>query len=314
MRETAQARHAAAMDAGAARPGQVVELRARLDQAAGAAARLIDTLHEIAAKAQRLFDETDFEFLFERERKLFAIGYSVGEGTLDTSYYDLLASEARLASFVAIAKGDVPPSHWLRLGRRLATSAFGPLLLSWSGSMFEYLMPSLVLYTPRHSLLNQTCRRAVQRQIEYGKRRSVPWGVSESAFYVRDRDLTYQYAAFGVPGLGLKRGLADDLVVAPYATALAAMYAPRAALRNFERLDALGALQRYGYYEALDFTASRLPQQQPGPWCAPIWRTIRGCPLSPSPTSYSMASCATACIANPSSRPPRCCSKSARRA
>jgi cyclic beta-1,2-glucan synthetase len=164
-----------------------------------------------------------FGSLYDRSRHLFAIGYRLpdadGPGRLDASYYDLLASEARLASFVAIAAGDVPQSHWFRLGR-LAVSVDGvPTLLSWSATMFEYLMPSLLMRSFPETLLDQTSRRVVQRQIQYGRRYGIPWGMSESAYSVVDRHGTYQYKAFGIPRLGLKRGLADDLVVAPYATA-----------------------------------------------------------------------------------------------
>ena len=157
----------------------------------------------------------DFRFLFDPTRNLFAIGYRVASGELDANYYDLLASEARLASFVAIAKGDVPPAHWFRLGRAMTPVAQGSALVSWSGSMFEYLMPELVMHSPEGSLLDQTCRLAVRRQIQYGFERGVPWGISESAYNVRDLGLTYQYSSFGVPGLGLERGLSEDLVVAP---------------------------------------------------------------------------------------------------
>jgi cyclic beta-1,2-glucan synthetase len=239
-------------------PDEPAGLRSELLQGAARCESLLDSLRQIAAEAERYFGEMQFGFLFDRSRHLFAIGYRVREGLLDESVYDLLASEARLASLVAIAKGDVPRSHWFRLGRRLAGSSGGPLLLSWSGSMFEYLMPALVMKSPRDSLLDQTCRRVVQRQIEYGAERGVPWGVSESALNVRDRELTYQYSDFGVPGLGLKRGLGNNLVIAPYATALAAMFAPNAALANFGKLAERGALGAYGYYEALDFTESRL--------------------------------------------------------
>ncbi len=178
----------------------------------------------------------DFDFLLDRDRKLLSIGYRVTEGTLDPSCYDLLASEARLASFIAIAKGDVPARHWFRLGRAVTPVAHGAALISWSGSMFEYLMPSLVMRAPAGSLLEQTSRLIVRRQIEYGATLGVPWGISESAYNARDLELTYQYSNFGVPGLGLKRGLGENAVVAPYATALAAMVDPPAAARNFERL------------------------------------------------------------------------------
>jgi cyclic beta-1,2-glucan synthetase len=185
----------------------------------------------------------------------------VADGTLDPSSYDLLASEARLASFVAIAKGDVSPRHWFLLGRSLTPVGGGAALVSWSGSMFEYLMPLLVMRQPAHSLLDLTCRLVVGRQIRYGAERKVPWGVSESAYNVRDTQLTYQYSDFGVPGLGLKRGLFEDVVVAPYATALAAMVDPKAALDNFTRLERAGARGAYGFYEALDYTPSRLPER-----------------------------------------------------
>ncbi|MBV8199028.1 MAG: phosphorylase, partial [Acidobacteria bacterium] len=204
----------------------------------------------------------EFGFLYHRSRKLFAIGYRVAEGELDSGYYDLLASEARLTSFIAIAKEDVPAAHWFALARPLTPVDRAAALVSWSGSMFEYLMPALVMHAPAHSLLDQTCRLVVRRQIQYGAERRVPWGVSESAFNARDLELTYQYSNFGVPGLGLKRGLSEDLVVAPYATALAAMFEPLAACRNFARLEEAGAAGRYGYYEAVDYTASRLPEGQ----------------------------------------------------
>ena len=201
-----------------------------------------------------------FGFLLDPDRKLLSIGYRVPEGTLDPSCYDLLASEARLASFLAIAKGDVPARHWFHLGRAVTPIANGAALISWSGSMFEYLMPSLVMRAPAGSLLEQTSRLIVRRQIAYGGTRGLPWGVSESAYNARDLEFTYQYSNFGVPGLGLKRGLGENAVVAPYATALAAMVDPAAAARNFARLASVGACGRYGFYEALDYTPSRLPE------------------------------------------------------
>ncbi len=219
-------------------------------------------INALAELAQQLFIEMDFRFLYDQNRHLFSLGYRVEEGVIDDSYYDLLASEARLTSLIAIAKREVPSTHWFHLGRRVTRTANGTVLLSWSGSMFEYLMPALVTYSPRYSLLDQTCRLAVQSQIEYGNECDVPWGVSESAFNGRDRWFTYQYSAFGVPGLGMKRGLAFDLVIAPYATALAAMYHAHAAAVNFKRLEKLGALGRYGFFEALDFTPTRLGEDQ----------------------------------------------------
>ena len=219
-------------------------------------------LHQLAVSARGLVAEMDFAFLFDANRQLFPIGYRVDDAAPDDGYYDLLASEARLASFVAIAKGDVPATHWFHLGRASTTVRRRPILLSWSGTMFEYLMPSLVLQTPRGTLLDQTCRRAVARQIEYGGEVGIPWGISESAYNQRDRALTYQYSDFGVPGLGLKRGLDEDLVIAPYATAMAAMYDGPAAVRNLERLQAEGGQGRYGPYEAIDYTPVRLAEGQ----------------------------------------------------
>ena len=228
------------------------------DAASALAARL-EAL-ENSARATALAME--FGFLLDRDRRLLSIGYRVAEDSLDPSCYDLLASEARLASFVAIAKGDVAARHWFRLGRAVTPIAHGAALISWSGSMFEYLMPSLVIRAPAGSLIEQTSRLTVQRQIDYGATLGVPWGVSESAYNVRDREFTYQYSNFGVPGLGLKRGLGENIVITPYATALASMVDPQAAARNFARLAAAGAGGRYGFYEALDYTPIRLPEDK----------------------------------------------------
>ena len=216
-------------------------------------------LGRLAREARALAGAMDFGFLFDPLRKLLAIGYRVSDGTLDPGHYDLLASEARLASFVAIAKGDVPVAHWFRLGRALTPVELDSALVSWSGSMFEYLMPALVMRAPAGSLLDQTARLVVRRQVTYGAERGVPWGVSESGYNVRDLEMTYQYSNFGVPGLGLRRGLSEDVVIAPYATGLAAMVDPAAAVRNLQRLAAAGGRGAYGFYEALDYTAPRLP-------------------------------------------------------
>jgi cyclic beta-1,2-glucan synthetase len=233
-----------------------------LEVSSTAATALEHRTSGLALQAERMVRTMDFRFLFDSSRKLFSIGYRVADGTLDPSCYDLLASEARLASFVAVAKGDVTPRHWFLLGRSLTPVGRGAALLSWSGSMFEYLMPLLVMRQPALSLLDLSSRLVVRRQIQYGAERRVPWGVSESAYNVRDLEFTYQYSDFGVPGLGLKRGLFEDVVVAPYATALAAMLDPKAALANFARLEEAGALGTFGYYEALDYTPSRLPEQE----------------------------------------------------
>ena len=217
-------------------------------------------LSTVSRRAMELFTETEFEFLFDPTRKLFSIGYRVADGSLDPSYYDMLASEARTTSFLAIAKGDVPVEHWFHLGRALTPVGRGSALISWSGSMFEYLMPALVMDAPAGSLLDQTYALVVARQVSYAAERGVPWGISESAFNARDLERTYQYSSFGIPGLGLKRGLAEDVVIAPYATALAAMVQPGAAVANLARLGAAGASGRYGLHEALDYTARRLPE------------------------------------------------------
>jgi cyclic beta-1,2-glucan synthetase len=202
----------------------------------------------------------EFDFLLDDERKLLSIGYRVADGALDPSCYDLLASEARLASFMAIAKGDLPVRHWFHLGRPVTPIAHGAALISWSGSMFEYLMPSLVMRAPAGSLIERTSQLIVRRQIGYGAALALPWGVSESAYNTRDLELTYQYSNFGVPGLGLKRGLGESAVIAPYATALAAMVDPHAAAGNLARLAETGGRGRYGFYEALDYTPSRVPK------------------------------------------------------
>jgi len=241
---------------------RIQALSAALRNSSAEAATLQRRLLGIAAKAEKFFEAMDFGFLFDRTRKLFSIGYRGADGTLDPNCYDLLASEARLTSFIAIAKGNVPSAHWFRLGRALTPVGRGSALISWSGSMFEYLMPALVMRSPAESLLRQTYTQIVIRQIGYGNERGVPWGISESAYNARDLDLTYQYSSFGVPGLGLKRGLSQDLVIAPYATALAAMIDPSEAVQNFTRIARAGGLGSYGFYEALDYTATRLPEGQ----------------------------------------------------
>jgi cyclic beta-1,2-glucan synthetase len=216
--------------------------------------RLALLLSELAAM--------DYDFLYDKARHLLAIGYNVSERRQDSSYYDMLASEARLSSFVAIAQGQLPQESWFALGRLITTTGGEPILLSWSGSMFEYLMPLLVMPTYENTLLDQTCQAAVRRQIAYGNQRGVAWGISESGCNMVDVRLNYQYRAFGVPGLGLKRGLSEDLVVAPYASALALMVAPEEACLNLQRLAAEGLDGKYGFYEAVDYTPSRLPRGQ----------------------------------------------------
>jgi cyclic beta-1,2-glucan synthetase len=224
--------------------------------------KLSSRLSLIARAARDFSVAMNFGFLLNPERMLLTIGFVVSEGVLDESCYDLLASEARLASYIGIAKGDLPTRHWFRLGRDITPVDPSAALISWSGSMFEYLMPSLVMRSPAGSIIERTNRVIVRRQIEYGKSLGTPWGVSESAYNVRDLELTYQYSNFGVPGLGLKRGLGGNVVVAPYATALAAIVDPAAAARNVGRLTIDGARARYGFFEALDYTPDRVPQDK----------------------------------------------------
>lgn len=233
-----------------------------LEQSSRTATELTARYAELARRTQEMIDAMDFRFLFDGERKVFVIGYSVTDGRRDNSYYDLLASEARLGSFIAIAKGDVPQEHWFHLGRAFTQVDGSRALVSWTATMFEYLMPLMVMRAYPDTLLDQTDRAVVARQIEYGRERGVPWGVSESAYNARDLQLNYQYGPFGVPGLGLKRGLSDDLVISPYSTALAAMVEPRAALENMRRLAREGALTGYGFYEAIDYTKDRLQPDQ----------------------------------------------------
>ncbi len=235
------------------------KLHGLVAQATEHARQRIAAIERLAQQAGDLA-RMDYEFLYDKVRHLLAIGYNVSERRRDASYYDLLASEARLACFVGIAQGQLPQESWFALGRRLTVAGGEPVLLSWSGSLFEYLMPLLVMPDYGNTLLDDTCRAAVARQIQYGRERGVPWGISESCYNALDASLSYQYRAFGVPGLGIKRGLEEDLVVAPYASALALMVAPEAACANLERLDALGLQGRYGFYEALDYTAARLPR------------------------------------------------------
>jgi cellobiose phosphorylase len=219
------------------------------------------TIERLALQAFE-FAGVDYDFLFDARRHLLTIGYNVDERRPDSGYYDLLASEARLCCFVAIAQGKLPQESWFALGRLLTSAGGEPVLLSWSGSMFEYLMPLLVMPTYDNTLLDQTCKVAVGRQIEYGRQRGVPWGISESGYNTVDVHLNYQYRAFGVPGLGLKRGLADDLVVAPYASVLALMVAPEAACQNLQRLAAEGFMGKFGFYEAVDYTPARQRRRQ----------------------------------------------------
>ncbi len=237
------------------------ELRSSIVEASRHAKERIAAIEKLEQSASQL-SHMEYDFLYDKARHLLAIGYNVSEHRRDSSYYDLLASEARLASFVTIAQGRLPQESWFALGRLLTSAGGDPILLSWGGSMFEYLMPLLVMPTYENTLLNQTCKAVVSRQIEYGRTRGVPWGISESGYNAVDVHLNYQYRAFGVPGLGLRRGLAEDLVIAPYASALALMVAPEEACLNLQRLSADGFEGRYGFYEAIDYTPFRQPRGQ----------------------------------------------------
>lgn len=217
-------------------------------------------LIRLADQAREFAYAMEFKPLYDEERRLFQIGYNVSSGRADTHYYDLLASEARLASFFAIAKGDVPVEHWFHLGRALTRADGGLLLISWNGSMFEYLMPRLLLRSRIDTLLGESERRAVEIQRRYGESHRLPWGISESAYSARDPEHHYRYQAFGVPALGLKRGLGRDMVIAPYASALGLPIAPTHAVANLKELARLGACGRYGLFEALDFTSDRVSQ------------------------------------------------------
>jgi cellobiose phosphorylase len=246
------------------------DARAQLDAlslaiaaASGEARERMAAIERLATQAGGLAD-IEYGFLYDEARHLLAVGYNVGERRRDAAYYDLLASEARFSVFVGIAQGKLPQDSWFALGRLLTAQDGEATLLSWSGSMFEYLMPLLVMPTYENTLLDQTYRTAVSRQIEYGRQRGVPWGMSESGYNTVDAALNYQYRAFGVPGLGLKRGLAEDLVIAPYASALALMVDPQGACGNMQRMSAAGYEGHCGLYEAIDYTPSRLSRGQSG--------------------------------------------------
>ena len=236
---------------------QLEEFRQQLETSRERASARMAVIGQLALQSAELA-QMDFGFLYDEERRLFTIGYNVSDQRRDAGYYDLLASEARLANFVAIAQGQVPQESWFSLGRLLTTTGGEPVLLSWGGSMFEYLMPVLVMPTFENTLLDQTNKAVVQCQIDYGAQRGVPWGISESGYNTVDAALNYQYRSFGVPGLGLKRGLRDDLVIAPYATALALMVSPEEACANLQQLQAQGVMGEFGFYEAVDYSSARL--------------------------------------------------------
>ncbi len=226
-------------------------------RAQGPAGELCARADDLLRRSRDLGNGMNMRFLYDPDRRLFSIGFNASEQRRDTSYYDLFASEARLGSFVAIARGDVPSAHWLAMARPFGSIGNRRVLLSWGGTMFEYLMPLLLQRVFPHSLLERACREAVGAQIAYARRQGVPWGISESAYSDLDANKTYQYQAFGVPGLGLKRGLEDDLVVAPYASMLGLLVDPAAAVRNLKWLARLGLHGGHGFFEAIDFGRQR---------------------------------------------------------
>lgn len=237
------------------------EFQRLINEARQHAQSRLATIKELAEQANE-FAQIEYEFLFDETRHLLAIGYNISEHRRDASFYDLLASEARLCSFVGIAQGHLPQESWFSLGRLLTIVGGSQVLVSWSGSMFEYLMPLLVMPNYDNTLLDQTYKAAVKIQRKYGQKRGMPWGVSESGYNTFDAQLNYQYRAFGVPSLGLKPGLADDMVIAPYAAVLALMVAPEEACLNLQRLAREGFEGKYGFYEAVDYTPLRLPRGQ----------------------------------------------------
>ncbi len=233
-----------------------------LDSARMVAEGLVIGYRDMSRQAESYFQAMDFDFLFDSHRQVFHIGYNVETETLDANCYDLLASEARIASLLAIAKGQVPQSHWLHLARPVTQTNGTRALLSWGGTMFEYLMPPLLMHSYEGTLLEQSCRAVVDHQIAYARQKGVPWGISESGYYRFDAAMNYQYQGFGVPGLGFKRGLSEDLVISPYSSLMALAIRPQAVMGNIERLINLQMLGRYGFYEAIDYTDSRVPPGQ----------------------------------------------------
>ncbi len=228
-------------------------------QEKAAAKRILEQLGQLADRMETLIVRTDFRKLYDSKAKLFVLGYNGQANKLDTILYDLLASEARQTSFVAIALGQISSAHWSVLGRSIKEYNGNPYLLSWTGTMFEYMMPWLIMRTYPGTLWDSTYKAIVQRQVAYGKEKGVPFGISESGYYGFDYNMNYQYRAFGVPGLGFKRGLEQDLVISPYASIMALPYALEEGLQNLEQLESIGARGKYGFYEAVDYTASRMP-------------------------------------------------------
>jgi len=223
---------------------------------------LLSSFYNLVDHADASVNAMDFKFLFDKQRQVFYIGYNASTEKLDGSYYDLLASEARIASLIAIAKGDVPQSHWLHLGRPITQVDGQQVLLSWSGTMFEYLMPILFIKNYEGTFLSDSCYAAINAQINYAHNKHIPWGISESGYLAFDANMNYQYRAFGVPDLGIKRDIPEDPVVTPYASLLGLPLQAKAVLNNISHLENLQMLGRYGFYEAIDYTKTRLPPEK----------------------------------------------------
>lgn len=233
-------------------------LKHELDKSIQNVEKLISNYRYLIERIDKISCETEFVHLYDNKKQLFSIGYNIEENSLTNSYYDLLASEARQTSYIAIARGEVDVQHWFKLGRTLTRIDRYKGMISWSGTMFEYLMPLLIMKSVKNTLLDETYSFVLRSQKKYARQRNVPWGTSESGFYSFDIKLDYQYKAFGVPWLGLKRGLAEDMVVAPYSTMLALPIDPHDSIENLKRLAGEGANGPYGYYEAVDYTPERL--------------------------------------------------------
>lgn len=247
-------------------PAELSEIYSGEDQPETASTRICtlwrEQADEIIEICDELIREMDFKFLYLKKRKLFSIGYNVEKASLDPGSYDLLASEARIASYIAIAKGDVSVEHWFRLSRRLTSLNRNEILLSWGGTMFEYLMPLLFMRSYHDTLINHTYNNVIDWQVEYGRKNSRPWGSSESAYSFMNIDMHYQYRTFGVPGLGLKRGLAEEYVIAPYASMLSLMVKPSISLQNLEAIERIGGYGLQGFFDAIDFTPSRMEKEK----------------------------------------------------
>lgn len=224
--------------------------------------RFKDKINEMIQIIDRIINSTDFSYLYSQEHQIFSIGYNIEENKLTDSYYDLLASEARQASIVAIAKKDISPKHWEHLSRTLTVLDKHKGLISWSGTAFEYLMPNINVPRYKGSLLDESCNFMIMSQLKYAKHLNIPFGISEAAFNLKDLQYNYQYRAFGIPWLGLKRGLADEMVVSTYGSVLAINDIPKETVENLRRLEQYGMYKQYGFYESLDFTPEKSKKRQ----------------------------------------------------